>query len=195
MNVLHKLNVAIFASGSGGNAESLIAFSFQEESLYNVVLILSNKEFPGVRKIAEMSGIPFQYVQNPDDGIILAEMLQKCQVDIIALGGYLRLLPSAIVDRFRGRILNIHPSLLPEYGGKGMYGNHVHMAVLNDKKPYTGVTIHLVDEEYDTGSALVQAKIDISDCMAPEEIARKVKEVEHQVYPMVLNQLCKTISA
>ena len=94
----------------------------------------------------------------------MSEMLQKNNVQVIALAGYLRLLPADIVRHFEGRIINIHPSLLPEYGGQGMYGDKVHMAVYNDKKPYTGITVHYVDEHLDTGSGLCQSKISIKEC-------------------------------
>jgi folate-dependent phosphoribosylglycinamide formyltransferase PurN len=114
-------------------------------------------------------------------------------VQVIALAGYLRLLPAEIVRQFEGRIINIHPSLLPEYGGHGMYGDKVHMAVYNDKKPYTGITVHYVDEHFDTGSGICQTKISVNECNSVEKIAEKVRKVEHEVYPLMLNQLCKTI--
>lgn len=193
MNHQHTVNVAIFASGSGSNAEALIQYSQRNDASYSVVVVVSNKENAGVRAIAERYSIPFEHVKQPDDGASIIALLQKYDVDIIALGGYMKLLPSALVRSFKGRIINIHPSLLPDYGGKGMYGKHVHMAVWKDKLPYTGLTIHHVDEEYDRGQALVQARIDIGDCSSPEAIGEKVKEAEHIIYPLMLNQLCKII--
>lgn len=189
----HKVHVAIFASGSGSNAKALIEFSRKNEAAYEVIVIVSNKELAGVRTVSEQYGIPFEYVADSGNGPAMISLLQKYGVDIIALGGYMRLLPAELVRAFKGKIINIHPSLLPDYGGKGMYGNHVHMAVWKDRMPYTGLTIHYVDEEYDRGEALVQCRIDIRDCMSPNAISEKVKEAEHNIYPLMLNQLCKII--
>jgi phosphoribosylglycinamide formyltransferase-1 len=188
-----KVKVAIFASGMGSNAESLIRYSLSEESKFMVSIIITNREKAGIYDIAAHYDIPIAYLSETMNASIIREMLQKHGVQVIALAGYMRLLPSEIVKQFEGRIINVHPSLLPEYGGHGMYGKKVHMAVFNDKKPYTGITIHHVDEQYDTGSALCQTRIPISDCLSIEEVAEKVKKVEHLVYPLMLNQLCKTI--
>lgn len=193
MNHQHIVNVAIFASGTGSNADALIRYSQKKDSSYSVVVIVSNKENAGVRSVSEHFSIPFEHIQQADDGASIIALLQKYNVDIIALGGYMKLLPPELVRAFKGKIINIHPSLLPDYGGKGMYGNHVHMAVWKDKMPYTGLTIHYVDEEYDRGQALIQCRIDIGDCVSPEAIAEKVKEAERMIYPLMLNQLCKII--
>ncbi len=189
------VKVAIFASGMGSNAESLIRYSLSEDSMFTVSIIITNREKAGIYDIASHYDIPIKYLSETMNPTIINDMLQKHGVQVIALAGYMRLLPSEIVKQFEGRIINVHPSLLPEYGGHGMYGNKVHMAVFNDKKPYTGITIHQVDEHYDTGSALCQTRIPISDCTSIEEVAEKVKKVEHLVYPLMLNQLCKTIYA
>jgi len=193
MNHQHTVNVAIFASGSGSNADALIRYSQKRDASYTVVVIVSNKEDAGVRTVSEQFSIPFEHITQADDGASIVALLQKYNVEIIALGGYMRLLPPELVRAFKGKIINIHPSLLPDYGGKGMYGNHVHMAVWKDRMPYTGLTIHYVDEEYDRGEALVQCRIDIRDCMSPEAISEKVKEAEHKIYPLMVNQLCKII--
>lgn len=187
------VKVAIFASGMGSNAESLIRYSLTAESKFMVSIIITNREKAGIYDVASRYDIPIKHLSETMNAFIIREMLQKHGVQVIALAGYMRLLPSDIVKQFEGRIINVHPSLLPEYGGHGMYGNKVHMAVFNDKKPYTGITIHHVDEHYDTGSALCQTRIPISDCLSIEEVAEKVKKVEHLVYPLMLNQLCKTI--
>ena len=189
----HKVHVAIFASGSGSNAKALIEFSRKNEAAYEVIVIVSNKEFAGVRTVSEQYGIPFEYVADSGNGPAMISLLQKYDVDIIALGGYMRLLPPELVKAYSSRIINIHPSLLPNYGGKGMYGMNVHMAVYKDKLPFTGITIHIVDEEYDRGLSLVQAKVDIADCTSPEAISAKVKTIEHLIYPMVLHEMCKRI--
>jgi phosphoribosylglycinamide formyltransferase-1 len=193
MQSQHQISVAIFASGAGSNAEALIQFSFLATSSYKVVMILTNKEQAGIYTIAQRMKIPIEYISDPKDSSRISELLQKNKVQVIALAGYMRLLPAGIVRDFEGRIINVHPSLLPEYGGQGMYGDKVHMAVLKDKKPYTGITVHFVDEHFDTGSGLCQSRIPIADCNSVEKIAEKVKKVEHEVYPLMLNQLCKTI--
>lgn len=191
--VQKHIPVAIFGSGAGSNAEALIRFSRLNTSYYKVVLILTNKEQAGIYEVANRMRIPIEYLSDPKDSSKMSELLQKNNVQVIALAGYLRLLPADIVRHFEGRIINIHPSLLPEYGGHGMYGDKVHMAVYNDKKPYTGITVHYVDEAFDTGLGLCQSKIAINDCNSVETIAEKVRKVEHEVYPLMLNQLCKTI--
>lgn len=187
--------VAMFASGAGSNAEAIIEYSRRKDSFYKVEVILTNKEQAGIYSVASRLNIPIVHIADPQDASNILEMLQKKQVQIIALAGYMRLLPAEVVRAFDGRIINIHPSLLPDYGGQGMYGNNVHMAVFNDKKPYTGITIHLVDEQYDSGKMLCQSKISIIDCNSVENISEKVRKVEHEVYPLMLNQLCKTIYA
>jgi phosphoribosylglycinamide formyltransferase-1 len=188
-----KVRVAIFASGSGSNARALIEFSQNTAASYRIVAIISNKESPGAKLIAEQFGVPFEYVSDSGNAEALTSVLQKHKAEVVALGGYMKLLPSDFVAGYIGKIINIHPSLLPDYGGKGMYGMHVHMAVFRDKKPFTGITIHFVDEEYDTGSAIVQARVDIAETDTPESIAVKVQETEHLVYPMVLDHLCQRI--
>ena len=187
--------VAMFASGAGSNAEAIIEYSRRKDSVYKVEVILTNKEQAGIYSVANRLNIPIVHVTDPQDASNILEMLQKKQVQVIALAGYMRLLPAEVVRAFDGRIINIHPSLLPDYGGQGMYGNNVHMAVFNDKKPYTGITIHLVDEQYDSGKMLCQSRISIIDCNSVENISEKVRKVEHEVYPLMLNQLCKTIYA
>jgi len=187
--------VAMFASGAGSNAEAIIEYSRRKDSVYKVEVILTNKEQAGIYSVANRLNIPIVHITDPQDASNILGMLQKKQVQVIALAGYMRLLPAEVVRAFDGRIINIHPSLLPDYGGQGMYGNNVHMAVFNDKKPYTGITIHLVDEQYDSGKMLCQSRISIIDCNSVENISEKVRKVEHEVYPLMLNQLCKTIYA
>jgi phosphoribosylglycinamide formyltransferase-1 len=191
--VQKQISVAIFGSGAGSNAEALIRFSQLDTSYFKVVMILTNKEQAGIYEVANRMHIPIEYLSDPKDSSTMSELLQKNNVQVIALAGYLRLLPADIVSQFEGRIINIHPSLLPDYGGHGMYGDKVHMAVFNDKMPYTGITVHFVDESFDTGSGLCQSKISIDECDSVEKIAEKVRKVEHEVYPLMLNQLCKTI--
>ncbi len=193
LQVQKQISVAIFASGTGSNAEALIRLSRLNTSYYKVVMILTNKEQAGIYEVANRMHIPIEYLTDPKDSSRMGELLQKNNVQVIALAGYLRLLPADIVRHFDGRIINIHPSLLPEYGGRGMYGDTIHMAIYNDKKPYTGITVHYVDEYFDTGSGLCQSKISINECDTVEKIAEKVKKVEHEVYPLMLNQLCKII--
>lgn len=193
MQSQEKIPIAIFASGAGSNAEALIQFSRSEVSQFAVVLLITNKQKAGIYDVSVKNNVPIEYLADTGNAQAIIDLLQKHRVQVIALAGYMRLLPSDLVRQFEGRIINVHPSLLPEYGGQGMYGNNVHMAVFNDKKPYTGITVHYVDEHFDTGSAICQTKISIQECRTPEEIAKKVKKIEHIVFPLMLNQLCKTI--
>ena len=197
----NSLKIGIFASGAGTNALAIIEASKASDSYYSVALIISNNEQPGIRQIAEQNRIPFVYVKMTKDVDLqeltseLMSLLQKYGVDVIALCGFMKLIPTGIVRAFPERILNIHPALLPDYGGKGMFGMNVHMAVINDKKPLSGATVHFVDEIYDHGRALAQIKVQIERHFTPEILSEEVKRAEHIIYPKVLNQVCKIIYA
>ncbi len=197
--MVQPVRVAIFASGRGSNADALIRFSQRPEALYRVVLIVSNNSTAGVRQVAQQHGIPFVHlssVTHPDPEAYVAALrtiLQQHAVELIALAGYLKKVPAAIVQEYRGRILNIHPALLPKFGGEGMYGIHVHEAVLRSGEPYTGVSVHLVEEEYDTGPVLAQVRIPVAPDTTAEQLAAQVLPYEHELYPLVLNQCARVL--
>lgn len=181
-------NIAVFASGGGSNARAIIEY-FLEHKNIRVSLIISNRRAAGVHEVAQKYGVPSVFVgkdQYEDQGYVL-ELLKDCQW--IALAGFLKLIPSYLTKAFANRIVNIHPALLPKYGGHGMYGHYVHEAVFNNKETHTGLTIHLVDEEYDRGQIIKQGVCDIRNVDSPAEIAARVLKLEHYYYPRVLEAM------
>lgn len=183
-------NIAIFASGGGSNARKIIEH-FKQSDVARVVLVVSNKPKAGVLDIAAEHGIPTQIIDR--HGFYETEMilgvLQEHAVDFIALAGFLWLVPGYLVRAFPGRVVNIHPALLPKYGGKGMYGHHVHEAVKAAGESETGMTIHLVNEHYDEGDIIFQATCPVSPEDTPEDIARKVLVLEHRFFPETIEKL------
>lgn len=182
-------NIAIFASGGGSNARKIIEH-FQHSEVARVVLVVSNKRNAGVLAIAGEYGIPTEIIDRQGfyegDGIL--DVLSKYGVGFIALAGFLWLVPAYLVQAYPRRIVNIHPALLPKFGGKGMYGHHVHEAVKASGERESGPTIHWVNEHYDEGDILFQARCPIAPDDAPDDIARKVLELEHLYYPLVIEQ-------
>ena len=146
--------------------------------------------------IAKGNEIPFYCIDKnkiPEEYRHLTELFKKDNIELIVLAGFLKLLPSEFVDNFKNRIINIHPALLPCFGGKGMYGMNIHKAVFDSGESESGATIHFVDNTYDTGKIIAQKKIDITNCNSAEEIAEKVLKIEHQLLPETINKIsdCK----
>lgn len=194
-----KARLAVFISGSGTNLQSIIDRCADGTIPGEVVLVVSNKSDAQGLLRAQRSGIntvvhrrkKFPDGQAADDHLL--QLLTKHEIDVIALAGYLKLLPPEVVRKYRNRIFNIHPALLPKYGGKGMYGHHVHEAVLASGDTESGVTIHLVDEIYDHGKIVAQEKVPILPGDTPDDLAARVLEVEHKLYPRVLKKVCEEI--
>ncbi len=186
-------NIAIFASGAGSNAKKIIEY-FTDHDTIRVALIASNNTDAGVLKIAEDYDIPTAIInkENITDMEAVTEILDMHEIDLIALAGYMILMPAYLPELYPNLILNIHPALLPKYGGKGMFGAHVHEAVFAGKEKETGVTIHYVDPKYDEGEIIFQEKINIEDCKSPEEIAKKVLALEHANYARTIEQVIAT---
>jgi len=183
-------NIAIFASGSGTNAENIIKY-FSNKKTANVVLILSNRREAPVLKRAEQNNVD-SFFFDRNDFYISSRVLDKLvqyRIDFIVLAGFLWLVPENILERYRGSIINIHPALLPKYGGKGMYGSRVHKAVIDNREILSGITIHFVNSGYDEGDIIFQktCKIDPSD--TPETLAMKVHELEYRHYPEIIEAL------
>ncbi len=181
-------NIVLFASGSGSNAEEIIKF-FKNSEIGKVVAIFSNKAEAKVLDRAKNHNIPsvvFNKTQL-NEGFVL-EQLHSFQPDLIVLAGFLLKFPESILKEYP-KVINIHPALLPKYGGKGMYGMNVHQAVLENKEKETGITIHYVNEHYDEGEFIFQKSVNIEDCKTAEEIANKVHELEHQYFPEVIGKL------
>ncbi|WP_396141722.1 phosphoribosylglycinamide formyltransferase [Flavobacterium sp.] len=178
-------NIVLFASGNGSNAEQIINYFKNSESV-KIVAIFSNKADAKVLDRAKNHNIPsvvFSKAQL-NEGFVL-EKLQQFQPDLIVLAGFLLKFPESILKEYP-KVINIHPALLPKYGGKGMYGMHVHQAVLDNKEIETGITIHYVNENYDEGEFIFQKSVNIEDCKTAEEIAHKIHELEHQYFPEVI---------
>jgi phosphoribosylglycinamide formyltransferase 1 len=180
-------NIAIFASGSGSNALAIWKY-FERYSDKKIALIVTNKRDAGVLQHAQKHQIPAVFITNDQfsDKNTVLELLANAQINTIALAGFLRLIPTWLIDAYPQRILNIHPALLPKYGGKGMYGQHIHNAVKAAQETETGVTIHLVNAEYDKGAPLFQMKCTIHHTDTEQDIAARVLQLEHQFYPRVL---------
>ena len=181
--------IAIFASGAGSNALEIIRH-FKGHKTINVSLVLCNKPGAGVIHLAEHAGIPVIMIEKEQffRGDAYVPELQQAGIDLIVLAGFLWKIPKALTDAFKGRILNIHPALLPKYGGKGMYGKHVHEAVIASGDQSSGITIHLVDDVYDHGQIIFQTKVDISEGDTPETLAGKVHILEHRYFPSVIEK-------
>ena len=183
--------VAILASGRGSNAKSLMDH-FSQDSEIEIVVVGSNRKAAGVLALAAKASIEaFHFTKDQmNSGYLLSE-LQSRKVDWVLLSGFLLKIPAEIIKNFEGKMMNIHPSLLPKFGGKGMYGMSVHKAVLEAKEVKSGMTIHMVTEDYDEGDVVFQASVDISDCKTAEEIASKVLALEHEYYPSVASAVIK----
>jgi len=185
-------NIILFASGSGTNVENIVNF-FRSDPEINVSHVLTNKPDAYVIQRAKKLGIPVKVFNRQDfykDNTIL-DFLLKNAPDLIVLAGFLWLIPSDIITSFPGKIINIHPALLPKYGGKGMYGSKVHKAVVDNKETESGITIHYVNEKYDEGNIIFQAKCEILPDDTPENVAEKVHKLEYEHFPKVINDILK----
>ena len=183
-------NIAILASGSGTNAENIINY-FSNKNTAQVTLILSNKRQATVLKRAEAHNIRTVFFERKEfyvTGKVL-RYLALYKIDFIVLAGFLWLVPENILDQYPRRIINIHPALLPNYGGKGMYGEAVHKAVINNHETESGITIHYVNKIYDKGDIIFQAKCKVDPTDTPESLAEKVHALEYLHYPKVIEDL------
>ncbi len=182
-----KFRVAVFASGSGTNAEKIFEY-FKDHSRIEVVLLMSNNPAAYALQRARNHHIKSVVFNRDDfrDGKIIRHALQDARVTHIVLAGFLWLIPDYLIDQYPDRIVNIHPALLPKYGGKGMYGAKVHEAVKASGEVETGITIHLVNNQYDEGRILFQARCRLTSNQTPEEIAACVHQLEYEHYPKVI---------
>lgn len=192
------LNVAVFASGGGTNFQVLLDHSAEAEG-WRVALLVMNRDADAMRR-ADTAGVPVRVIATKDrDGRDVAEetllVLEEFAIDVVLLSGYLRRLPSEVVERYEGRILNIHPALLPDFGGAGMYGMTVHRAVLASDVEVTGATVHFVTEAYDDGAILAQWQVQLLPADTPEDVAVRVLRVEHELYPRAVDHLCRALTA
>lgn len=189
---MKHVRLAILASGSGSNAEMICRY-FSSENRVKIGIIISNKLEAQVHQRAARLGIPSMTISRETltDGPAFAKILKNERIDFIILAGYLLKIPSELIATFPNRIINIHPALLPKYGGKGMYGHHVHQAVVDAKEHESGITIHMVNENYDEGSIIFQAKCPVYEEDSADDVAEKVHTLEHKHYPEVIGQLLR----
>lgn len=187
------MNIGIFASGRGSNFAAILQAIQQGHLPAGVTVLVSNKGDAGASAIARahaLHAIHLSQHQFPsEDAYVtrLLEVLREREVELIALAGYLKRIPARVIEEYRNRILNVHPALLPAFGGKGMYGMRVHQAVLASGVKVSGATVHFVDEEYDHGPILLQRTVDVSMDDTATSLAAKVLQVEHQIYAEALH--------
>jgi phosphoribosylglycinamide formyltransferase 1 len=187
---LDKKKIVIFASGSGSNAQRLMEY-FEHHSQIRVAALFSNNPKAYALKRAETFHVP-AFLFNRDEfynSQKVIEQVQQYEPALIILAGFLWLVPQNLLQAFPDRIINIHPALLPNYGGKGMHGIHVHTAVLQAKDAESGITIHRVNEEYDKGEFVLQVKCPVHPTDTPEDLAARVLQLEHEHLPLIIEQL------
>ncbi len=187
--------IAIFASGRGSNAIKIHQYGINT-GFFEVSLIVSNKKNAGVIDYARTHEIPFTIIDRATlyDSETIADELIQAEIDLIVLAGFLWLVPGYLVDSFPGRIINIHPALLPAYGGKGMYGKFVHQAVEQAGEAFSGITIHYVNKVYDDGAFILQTRTPVNGLTA-EKIGEEVLKLEHFFYPRVIGELASHFKA
>jgi phosphoribosylglycinamide formyltransferase-1 len=185
--------IAILASGAGSNAANIIQY-FKSKSIVEVALVASNKSDAGVLRIAEANGIPTQILTKQNFVLTdeFVKQLQSMKVDLVVLAGFLWKVPASMVAHFPKHIINIHPSLLPKYGGKGMYGHFVHEAVHAAREAESGITVHWVNEHYDEGAIIAQHRVEISAGDSVADIESKVRALEIIWFPRVLEEVLTT---
>lgn len=184
-------HLVIFASGAGSNAENIIDY-FKEDSAARVVAVFTNNPKAGVIDRAKKYNVDTIIFSKEDLATgVVGNLLRNYEPTLIVLAGFLLKIPQNLINAYRGKIINIHPALLPKYGGKGMYGMNVHRAILANKEKETGISIHHVDEQYDSGDLIFQARVPTDDCATAEDIAQKVHDLEHEHFPRILSLLIK----
>ena len=183
-------NIAIFASGNGTNAQALIDH-FKENTSTRIALLVSNKPNAYVIKRADVYNIPVEHINRQSNIQNLIKTLQHYQINWIILAGYLALIPSEVIIEYPQHIINLHPALLPKFGGKGMYGEFVHRAVLTAHETHSGITIHYVNEQYDSGATIFQASCPVLSDDTPETLAKRIHILEHTYLPIITELLIK----
>ncbi|MBN2790508.1 MAG: phosphoribosylglycinamide formyltransferase [Candidatus Delongbacteria bacterium] len=185
--------MAAYISGSGSNLKAILDYSLQKKIASEVVLVIANKDASGLEYPAslgiETAVIPRKEMPRKEFVSMQLDLLEKHNVDLIVLAGYIKKLPKEVTDKYSRRILNIHPALLPKFGGKGMYGINVHKSVIDAGEKYSGPTIHFVDDIYDNGEILLQKKVEVSVDDTPESLQKKVLKLEHLAYPEAIRLL------
>jgi formyltetrahydrofolate-dependent phosphoribosylglycinamide formyltransferase len=194
-----SVRAAVFASGGGSNLQSLLDHEVPDGP-YRIELVISDREGAGALERGRNAGrevlvIPVMGRTKEEVEMETLEVLSAHSIEVIFLAGYLRLIPEGVVRGYRRRMLNIHPALLPSFGGKGMWGHHVHEAVLASGAKMSGPTIHYVDEEYDRGTIFAQWPVPVMADDDPDELAARVLRIEHILYPLAADHLCRAVGA
>lgn len=187
-------NIVLFASGSGTNVQNIIDF-FNKDASARVAAVFCNNPKAFVIQRCQTAGVPC-IIFNRDDFYNtrrVLELIKAFEADLVVLAGFLWLVPEYLVDEYPKRILNIHPALLPDFGGKGMYGMYVHEAVIGAKKRVSGITIHVVDKEYDEGKTVFQAKTKITKDDTAQSLANKIHELEQKHFPQVIKEYLQNL--
>lgn len=182
-------NIAVFVSGNGTNLQRIADF-FQNDDNVNIVCVVCNNPAAYAVQRAEKMNIPVIMVDKKtlnDESFV--KLLQDKGVDFIVLAGFLLLIPASLVKAYPNKIVNIHPALLPKYGGKGFYGEHVHEAVVAAHEPVSGITIHYVNEKYDRGDIIFQAQVPLADDETPDSLAAKIHQLEYEHFPVIIKSL------
>lgn len=191
---LKKIKTAVFISGTGSNLNSLIKFSKTKKSPISIDLIISNNlKAKGLKlgRIYKIRKKVFNFKEKYKIENQILSVLKENKIKIICLAGFMKILSKNFILKFKGKILNIHPSLLPKYGGKGFYGIKVHEQVINAKERHSGATVHFVDEIYDNGPIIAQHRVHVSDDETAKSLSKKVLEIEHKLFPFVVKKICE----
>ena len=192
-----KVRIAILGSGAGSNAKALCSAARDSTTLFTVALVISTSAKAGICEVARGEGVELCVIPGDVKGEafteLLGSLLNDHRIEVLVLAGFMRLLPPEILRRMHGNVLNIRPALLPEFGGKGMYGIHVHEAVIAAHKVESGATVHVVTENYDEGAVVGQMRIPVEATDSPLSLQEKVKVVEHQLYPAAVDQFIRTL--
>lgn len=196
------LNIAVLGSGRGSNFQAILT-AIQQGRIPGATIrvVISNNSDAGILEIARNNSLPAVHLSHrqfpTEDEFVdaLLSLLRVHGVNFIVLAGYMKRIHRRVIEAFRHRIINIHPALLPRHGGPGMYGRHVHEAVIAAGDPISGATVHFVDEEYDHGSVVLQKTVSVTAGDTPETLAAKVLEIEHEIYPEAIRRLATTVAA
>lgn len=186
---MNKVRLALFASGSGSNVINILAY-FKDHPQVEVVFVLTNNPHALVVSKAQEIGVRVDVLSNEivENGAILSTICSAAAIDFVILAGYLRKIPADFIQHYAQKIINIHPSLLPNFGGKGMYGDHVHRAVLAQKEPETGISIHFVNEEFDKGELIAQFSCSVAEEETLESLKVKIHSLEQANFPKIIEQ-------
>jgi len=192
------LTIAVFGSGRGSNFEAILT-AMKRGTIpgARIACIISNNSSAGILQLALHNSLPAYHLSQKQFGTEqlfidrMLAILREHEVNLIALAGYMKLLPSRVIAQYRNRIINIHPALLPKFGGKGMYGHHVHEAVIASGEKESGATVHMVDEVYDHGVIVLQKTVPVLPTDTPDSLAARILQVEHEIYPEAIRRLAR----